>query len=549
MGRKISQLIVGFIALISLLSLSSEGHAGPSAKPVFLSTQELCVSSQPVTVYGASGASSQTVATCSIPAGTIQPGSVIEIDAHFNFPLPDHAGRTVTLKLGSQTIGQSFPTATFGSLEAKQTLYVAADAQSVSVQSANLNNLLIPTTSACTPNSPACTFGAPYGAQTGVTTSISVDLTQAQNLTIALLPTNDDIATLTGFSVTMHALPLTVQNYAPSGALAVFADSLGAGTGSLGSFILHTTGNTTSGSQTIASVGSTSGVLPGQVITGACIPTGTIVTATSPFTISQNASATTTGCNLTILAGAWPQQMLYASPGRPVYNNSVGGTTSAQISARQALDKVAGRSWILALADVCRNDVGSAGLTTTCQTNIAAIIGRLKAPQRWNWSTIIPSANEYPGSSNWNSIVATNTATSALYPSNTVDTFGTLTTSGTTNIPLKYRNAVNTTGTCTSGSNSLTVTSATNLVTGMYVITPGSTAIDNGATGPSGSTYTAPTVSGISGTTITLSANCSASISGVMVSFIGATEVHLNDLGYWIGYTSPELSWLATNGY
>jgi len=70
---------------------------------------------------------------------------------------------------------------------------------------------------------------------------------------------------------------------------------------------------------------------------------------------------------------------------------------------------------------------------------------------------------------------------------------------------------VNTTGTVTSGTTSLTVASATGITAGMYVvgegITPGTT------------------VSSISGTTVTLSANANATLSSDPVTFYAANKL------------------------
>jgi hypothetical protein len=72
------------------------------------------------------------------------------------------------------------------------------------------------------------------------------------------------------------------------------------------SALLSITGNTTSGSNQVASVNTTTGLYVGQSVSGTGIPAGTVITAvsvgatTSSITLSANATATNTGTALTL---------------------------------------------------------------------------------------------------------------------------------------------------------------------------------------------------------------------------------------------------------
>jgi hypothetical protein len=78
------------------------------------------------------------------------------------------------------------------------------------------------------------------------------------------------------------------------------------------------TGNTTSTSQTLVSVSSTTGLAAGQTITGAGIPAGTTITGigVGTLTVSQPATATATGVALTVY-----QSAPITSPTNAIFSN------------------------------------------------------------------------------------------------------------------------------------------------------------------------------------------------------------------------------------
>lgn len=115
--------------------------------------------------------------------------------------------------------------------------------------------------------------------------------------------------TVAGYGITDGATKTDATNAAPSGAVAYFAMSA-APTGWLkangaavsrttyvslfNAITLQTTGNTTNGSNSVAAVGSTTGIANGMPISGPGIPSGTTVTAFTANTITMSANATAT---------------------------------------------------------------------------------------------------------------------------------------------------------------------------------------------------------------------------------------------------------------
>lgn len=218
--------------------------------------------------------------------------------------------------------------------------------------------------------------------------------------------------------------------------------------------------------------------------------------------------------------GGWVSQLRIAKAGQVVINLGVGGQTSAQIAARVVADTVRGKYWNCVFW-MGRNDVGNASLTSVVTGNLATAVANLAAGVKYIVCTVIPAANEGVGSANWNAIVALNTAVKSTYGSKVADVFSALTSNGTVQIPIADRNVTaSTTATWTNGSNQISVTSATGLAIGQYIT----------GTGIPDQT----TITGISGTTITLSANTTAGGSGTAVSAVASTEVHLNDTGYGV---------------
>jgi hypothetical protein len=473
-----------------------------------------------IPVFGATGnATLFTLATIVVTNPELA-NSVLRIKTNWDFLLPNHAGRTVKVLFNGVTVLQSFPVASIGGLATIDDVYIMPDLSGVAVMTPNMNNVLAPTNGQ----------GAPFIAQTSNTQTVTVDMTGGLTITIEALPTNNDTVQLNGFTVEQLIQPAASPISSPANATALWGDSLYAGTGTEPAFLLNTTGNISTGTNTIANVGSITGVLNGQAILAAGVPTGAYVTNATGTTItmSENATATTTGVATSIQAGKVGQRMLYNNPGQAFATNAYPGQTSATILGHMVANVSQGKYW-QAMLEAGRNDVGNPSLPAVIVANYTAMAANLAAGVKHFFNTIIPAANEPPSSTNYLSIVAANAAIIAAFGASLVsDIFSALTNNGTTNIALKYRNAITTTGTITSGTAALTVASGTGIVAGMYCVSPGNTAISRG------DTDTAPTVISAVGTAVVLSANASGNLSGAMVSFVNPAEVHLNDGGYTI---------------
>lgn len=179
-------------------------------------------SATPVSVYGGASAPAATVATFTIPGGSIAPDSILETKGLFNFS-GANAGRQVYVTLAGQNIGQAFPTATMGQLQFVHPVYVAPDLKTLTVFSQNLNDVA----------SPGAGQGAAYSAKAAAKTTLTIDMTVDQVFAIKTTPVNGDIAELTGWSIEnkrFGAVPSV--RFAPSRALACWGDSITAGTGS-----------------------------------------------------------------------------------------------------------------------------------------------------------------------------------------------------------------------------------------------------------------------------------------------------------------------------
>lgn len=132
------------------------------------------------------------------------------------------------------------------------------------------------------------------------------------------------------------------------------------------------TGNTTSGSASVASVSSVSGVAVGMGVTGTGIPAGTVVAAvgTSTITLSQNATATGTGVTLTITGDVLKILLIKASPARTFDGTQTNvGTpgTGTPGAANIGTDETSGTGYTsggVTLGNVTPSLSGTTGITT-----------------------------------------------------------------------------------------------------------------------------------------------------------------------------------------
>lgn len=375
----------------------------------------LGASGAPVRVYGIAGSSAVTAASITIPANTILPGSVIEFNGLFNFLSPNNAGRVIQVYFGSTVIWQSFPTASLGALNTKVFGVVSPDRQTIYVYSQSLNDVSSPTNGQ----------GQPFSAHTSVPVSVNVDFTSEQIFKVNISPTNNDVAELTGWSLVMQAPGLLGANYAPSNAVACWGDSLTAGSGSTGSFGADRTGTSTNGSA-VVTMSNTTGIVAGQNITGPGVPANTTilsVVANTSVTMSANAGVGAGAGTFSIAAGAWPAQLMYSAPGRPVTNLGVGGETAAQIAARVVRDKVRGRLQTCVFAMGRNSDWSTPSGRADIMAQIATAVGNLASGVKFVVCSVTTAQGETTGTGNNTAILALNALISAAYPSNYADTF------------------------------------------------------------------------------------------------------------------------------
>ncbi|HKX78533.1 MAG TPA: SGNH/GDSL hydrolase family protein [Novosphingobium sp.] len=185
------------------------------------STRLLAASGTPVCAYNASSAATWfPLATIPLPAGSVQPDSVLELAGLIMFGFPNFSGRSWRIRVGGQNVAQSSPVATIGGQEFLQRLHVSPDLKSMSVLNPNVGGQV----------SPSDGQGAPFRAQTLQPVTLPVDLSIDQTMVFETRPVNGDAVTLQGFTLRNFVLP-AVANYAPPRALAVWGNSLAAGTG------------------------------------------------------------------------------------------------------------------------------------------------------------------------------------------------------------------------------------------------------------------------------------------------------------------------------
>jgi hypothetical protein len=150
------------------------------------------------------------------------------------------------------------------------------------------------------------------------------------------------------------------------------------------STILTTTGNITSGSNSIASLASTTNLAVGQAVSGTGIPSGSYVVTISgsTITISQNATATTTGVTLTFAhryATATNLKDQLDVLDASISANSMGIVPFLQTTSSGSL-KIAGRpvlqaSFTLQAADTYTLDSGAEFIVLGDLTGLGTFVG------------------------------------------------------------------------------------------------------------------------------------------------------------------------------
>lgn len=427
-------------------------------------------------------------ASVTLPANTIIGGETIEISGLIEKYTPVNAGTSIRVTIGGVVVLQSALDASVCSFPLKQLLTISNDRKSAFLTSINAFNhaagQLIDTTSVASLNttlqrpdnvlsSSVTAIGArapsgtvmfvSYSAPPTVET-VLVDFTAPVTINFDVSPKNGDTVELFAPCVKISAPAATPMNFANPKAISIYGDSLVDGNNSF-------------------AVGN----------------------------IPQDFSS----------------QLRRLLVGYPVNPLGLGGQTTAQIIARLLADPVAGKLWNC-IVWAGTNDINTDGPTwwnavypyldqvLAFRTGPAPIFCNLHPRAGWSTGSAYYIAEQY-----------VNAQMLARYGSGAVcDLFSALATvSGS--LPVRYYATASTTGTVSNGSNSMVVASASGIVTGQQVYSPGSTAIDNGNAANS-----AITVTGVSGTTITLSGNASSALSAANVTFVTAGEVHLSNAGH-----------------
>lgn len=257
----------------------------------------------------------------------------------------------------------------------------------------------------------------------------------------------------------------------------------------------------------------------------------------NPHAILVAGDSLTEGNNSVAVSGApqdYVSQLRRLLPGYPVDSRGLGGQITSQITARVLADPVSGKQWKLVL-ETGANDINTDGPTWWAAMypsidqvvafrggTSGLIITNLWPRQGWATNSAYYIATQY-----------VNAQLLARYGSSAVaDLFSALATvSGS--VPLKnYASAITTATQPTPGLPTIVVASATGIAVGQYVYTPGSTNID------AGNGLTSPTVTNVTGTTITLSTGINAALSAQQVIFVTPGEVHWSNAGHTVVATA-----------
>lgn len=430
-------------------------------------------------IYGTTGSPFVTVSSVTIPANTVKGGDLIDIHGLLAKYQPFNAGTSIRVKIGSVTVLQAALAAPVASFPLKATLSVSSDRKWAHCQYVNTFNIPGPTTSS-TLNQFIVGGSAPsnIGARTSstqvafvsysdppTTETIIVDFSQPVVISFDIQVLNGDVAEYLYSNVEIRRSQDTPLSYANSKAISIWGDSLTEGTGS------------------------------------------------SPVSsVPQD----------------YPAQLRRLLVGYPVDPRGLGGQISSQIVSRLLDDTICGKYW-KCIVWAGTNDINTDGPTwwNSVYPYLDKVIAFRDNQTKPIFVNLYPRAGWATNSAYYTAMQYVNTQMLSRYGSSVIcDMFSALATAGG-QVPLNLFSAVAaTTGSITSGTNTLTVASATGIAIGQYVISPGSTAISDGSIG------SAPTVTNVSGTTITLSQNASGTLSNAAVNFIGAGEVHLNNTGY-----------------
>ncbi len=133
-------------------------------------------------------------------------------------------------------------------------------------------------------------------------------------------PGKGQYAVTTGVGTTTDAGGLYTFSAADAGAQLVIIDLA---IGPSVHYALQPTGNTVAGSRTVSGLSSTAGLVTGQIVTGAGIPPGTVVTAIAGTSLILSQAATTTASGVTLTAYGAALSQVLGAPAQGQFSLSV----------------------------------------------------------------------------------------------------------------------------------------------------------------------------------------------------------------------------------
>jgi len=156
-----------------------------------------------------------------LPAGTLQPGSALELDLLVDFQASNAAGRAVKLDINGVLVGQAFPAAAIGCASVKFPFWVANDAGSILAYGQSFNDVL----------SPAAGQGAPFSSHAAAPMVVTVDVRGETTLRVQAQPKNGDVCRIAGLCLTQRRMPGGPGQMLPPNAISCWGDSLTSGLG------------------------------------------------------------------------------------------------------------------------------------------------------------------------------------------------------------------------------------------------------------------------------------------------------------------------------
>jgi lysophospholipase L1-like esterase len=156
-----------------------------------------------------------------LPAGTLQPGSALELDLLVDFQAPNAAGRAIKLDINGVLVGQAFPAAAMGCASIKFPFWVGNDARSLAAYGQSFNDVL----------SPAAGQGAPFSSHAAAPAIIAVDLSGETTIRVQAQPKGGDVCRVAGICLTQRRMPGGAGQMLPLNAISCWGDSLTSGLG------------------------------------------------------------------------------------------------------------------------------------------------------------------------------------------------------------------------------------------------------------------------------------------------------------------------------